>query len=145
MGTEVRPAESTRTARADQVTVGRGFRGRVDSRLLERDGELGAADDLIEATCHATGCILAVEGPAGIGKTRLLEAVRLRASRSGLTVLNARGGELERDFAFGVVQQLFEPTLVAAPDAEREALLAGAAGLATHALGHVEDRSPESP
>jgi DNA-binding CsgD family transcriptional regulator len=141
----VRPAESTRTARAGPVTAGRGFRGRVASRLLERDGELGAADGLIEATRHSAGCILAVEGPAGIGKTRLLEAVRIRASRSGLAVLSARGGELERDFAFGVVQQLFEPTLVSAPDAERETLLAGAAALATHALGHVKDRGPESP
>ena len=34
------------------------------------------------------------------------------------------GAELERDFSFGVVRQLFEPALAAAADGERAALLA---------------------
>src|SRR4029079_1713467 len=38
---------------------------------------------------------------------------RRRAEDAGLAVLRARGGELERDFAFGVVRQLFEPAVVA--------------------------------
>jgi DNA-binding CsgD family transcriptional regulator len=44
-----------------------------------------------------------VSGPAGIGKTALLDETRERSPR----VLTARGSELERSFAFGGVQQLF--------------------------------------
>src|SRR5688572_6902008 len=39
----------------------------------------------------------------------------------------ARGTELERDFPFALVRQLFEPLLLTLPDAERDALLADAA------------------
>ena len=45
-----------------------------------------------------------------------------------MTVLRARGGELERDFTFGVAIQLFEP-LLESPTIDREALLSGAASL----------------
>ena len=48
----------------------------------------------------------------------------------GLAVLHARGGELERDFGFGVVRQLLEPRLAGAGESERAELFAGAAGLA---------------
>ena len=73
-----------------------------------------------------------IEGPAGIGKTRLLAAARERAAR-GMTVLTARCSELEREFSFGAVRQLFEPV---ARDGERRArLLAGAATSADGVLG----------
>ncbi len=68
-----------------------------------------------------------IEGAPGIGKTRLLAAAAQRARESGLTVLSARGGELERDFAFGIVRQLLEPLLREAGPGERERLMAGAA------------------
>ena len=45
-----------------------------------------------------------------------------------MTVLRARGGELERDFTFGVAVQLFEP-LLSRPVSDRDALLSGAASL----------------
>ena len=54
---------------------------------------------------------MVVERPPGIGKTALLAAAHTAAARSGLRVLRSRGAELERDFAFGVVRQLFEPAL----------------------------------
>ena len=49
-----------------------------------------------------------IEGPPGIGKSRLLAEFRRRAVADGAHVLNARAGELEREFPFGVVRQLFE-------------------------------------
>jgi predicted ATPase len=55
--------------------------------------------------------------------------------RAGLRVLAAQGSDLEREFAFGVVRQLFEPSLVG--DEEREALLAGAAAAAAPVLSAV--------
>ena len=67
-----------------------------------------------------------VEGPAGIGKSRLLADVRAeRARRPARSSLAARASQLERDFPFGVVRQLFEAAL--ADPAERARLLAGAA------------------
>src|SRR5207247_11033089 len=42
--------------------------------------------------------------------------------------------ELERDFAYGVVRQLFEPSLVEASELERAELLQGAAGVAAGLL-----------
>ena len=64
-----------------------------------------------------------IEGPAGIGKTALLAEARTAAARGGMRVLRSRGTELERDFAFGVVRQLFEPPLVEASERERADLL----------------------
>jgi class 3 adenylate cyclase len=97
--------------------------------LLERDAELGALDALI-AAAPAGGRLLAVEGPAGIGKTRLLAEARAHAQEAGMQVLSARGSELEQEFSFGAVRQLFEPLLAAATPEERAALLTGAASLA---------------
>lgn len=45
-------------------------------------------------------------------------------------MLSARGSELERDFAFGIVRQLLEPLLARASAEERARLLDGVAGLA---------------
>jgi hypothetical protein len=102
-----------------------------DFELLERGRELQALSAVIKAACQGTGRLAVVEGTAGIGKTRLLAAARAVAERSGLRVLGARGSELERDFPYGVVRQLFEPALTGAGRAE---LLAGAAGQAAALL-----------
>ena len=61
------------------------------------------------------GGVLAFEGPAGIGKTRLLAVLREHAVDAGATVLDARAGLLEREFGFGVVRQLFEAVAAGEP------------------------------
>ncbi len=101
-----------------------------DVSLLERHLECGAIEELIRQTPTTDGALAIVEGPAGIGKTRLLLHARNAGAQQGLRVLTARGGEYERDFAFGVVRQLFERELSERPAAERDRLLDGAAGLA---------------
>lgn len=98
--------------------------------LLERAAELAAIDELMVAVGRGEGGLAVVEGPAGIGKTALLEGARERARHAGLRVLPARGSELERAFAFGVVRQLFEPLVAAADRRERERLFAAAAASA---------------
>jgi DNA-binding CsgD family transcriptional regulator len=105
--------------------------------FVEREGELARIDAVLTAARAGGGGLLAVTGPAGIGKTVLLEAARERASRAGMRVLAGRGGELESDFSFGVARQLFEPLLAGAGTAERERLLAGAARQALTALGEA--------
>ena len=92
-------------------------------KLLERERELAAVDELLER-----GGLVLVEGRAGIGKTALLEAGCRRGAGVGRAVLRARGSELEAGFAFGVVRQLFERLLAGVGESERDALLAGSAG-----------------
>ncbi len=83
------------------------------------------------------GALVVIEGPAGIGKTRLLQVCRNHSREQGLTVLDSRGGELEREFSFGVVRQLFEEPLRRLDPGRRAALLDGAAGIAGSLLGLV--------
>ena len=98
--------------------------------LRERGGELIAVDDALRAACDGHGTLLVVEGEAGIGKTSLLAVAGVRAAQAGMRVLAARGSELEEEFAFGVVRQLFEPALYGADGAQRERWLGGAAAWA---------------
>ncbi len=106
-----------------------------ESELLERDGELARLSAAIDAAASGRGCAVHLEGPAGIGKTGLVEAAQELAAGRGLSVLAARGGELERDFAYGIVRDLFERRLVDAEAGERAELLEGSAALAAPALG----------
>lgn len=98
--------------------------------LLERDGELAMLGALLADVRAGEGRLGVIEGPAGIGKTRLLEEARAAAADMGLDVLSARAGELESDFGFGVVRQLLEGRLAATGEDERAEFFAGAAGLA---------------
>ncbi len=102
----------------------------ADAPLEERDRELEAVGRALEAARAGAGGALLVEGPPGIGKTRLLAGARAAAGER-LRVLSARGSELERDFPFAVVRQLLEPALAAA---DRDELLSGAAALAAPVL-----------
>jgi DNA-binding CsgD family transcriptional regulator len=106
----------------------RGRRRHVESTLLlERDTQIAVVQAAVDAAAEGAGSLLVIEGPAGIGKTRMLgEAVAI-AGDAGFRTLSAYAGELEGGVAYGVVRQLFE-TLVetAQPDLRRE-LLGGAA------------------
>jgi DNA-binding CsgD family transcriptional regulator len=108
---------------------------REDVSLVERDAELAVIAGRLAAAGEGAGCLLMVEGPAGIGKTQLVRAACDEARARGTTVLTARGGELERGLPYGVVRGLFETLVRGAPAAERNALLADAAGLAAPVLG----------
>jgi DNA-binding CsgD family transcriptional regulator len=86
--------------------------GADPTSLLEREQELAALESLVDAALTGEAAVGLIEGAAGIGKSRLLNEARGRATAGGLRTLSARGGQLERDFPFGVVRQLFEPLLV---------------------------------
>src|SRR5437763_1467501 len=102
--------------------------------LLEREHELERVRAALHAVGKRAGRVVAIEGAAGIGKSRLLETARVLAPDLGVYVLNARGTELERAFPFGVVRQLFERRLLEADGAARDRWLAGAAALAADLL-----------
>jgi DNA-binding CsgD family transcriptional regulator len=94
--------------------------------LLERERELAEIASAISEAKAGRGGAVAIDAAAGLGKTRLLKEARETGSRTGLTVLSGRATELERDFPFALVRQLFEASLATIPAEEREAVLEGA-------------------
>jgi DNA-binding CsgD family transcriptional regulator len=102
--------------------------------LLEREREVERIRAALRAASQRAGGTLLIEGAAGMGKSRLLEAARAHASDLGLRVLAARATELEQGFPFGVMRQLFERPLLEADTDERDRWLAGAAALAADVL-----------
>jgi DNA-binding CsgD family transcriptional regulator len=90
-------------------------------RLLDRSQPLERLEATITAAAGGRGSVVVVSGEPGIGKTALLG--HAAANAGGLRVLTARGGELERQYAYGAVRQLFEGAIAGA-----EGLFSGAAG-----------------
>src|SRR3954447_1094799 len=107
--------------------------------LLDRDAEVAALAALLDATRSGDGRLVVIEGSAGIGKTRLLAEARVLAAAAEFDVLTARGGELEGQFAFGIVRQLFEAPLAASNAEQRAGLLAGAAEMSASLFAGVPD------
>jgi DNA-binding CsgD family transcriptional regulator len=117
-----------------------------DRHPLEREWELDALHEAIDAACASSGRILLLEGAAGLGKTQLLTSTIALAQERDMVVLRARGGELERQYPFGVALQLFEPYLTSAGARERRRVLAGAAAHAEPALtGRVRIQDQTGP
>ena len=112
--------------------------------LLERDAELARVSALLAEASVGRGAVVVVGGPAGIGKTELLAAVRERAGERGFRVLAARGRELESGMAFAVVRQLVEAAVLSADARQRRRLLAGPARVGAGALGLAAGTAPDS-
>jgi DNA-binding CsgD family transcriptional regulator len=118
------------------------------NRLYERETELAALSKALAAARSGAGGLVVLEGPAGIGKSRLLAEARATADAVGMTVLTARGIDLERDAPFGVAADLFAAALAKAdgaePDAGRARLLSGQAALAAALFDSVPPPSADS-
>jgi predicted ATPase len=112
--------------------------------LLERGAEVAALEALLDATRSGDGRLVVIEGSAGIGKTRLLAEARALAVAAEFAVLTARGGELEGQFAFGIVRQLFEAPLAALNAEQRAGLLAGAAELSASLFASAPDSGDDA-
>jgi tetratricopeptide (TPR) repeat protein len=97
--------------------------------LVERDEELARVACLMDEARHGRGGILVLEGEAGIGKSALVEVAVEDARAREMLVLAARGSELERRYAFGLVRQALQRRV-----AGRDELFAGRAALARAAL-----------
>ena len=122
----------------------------VSVRSDEVDGVVAAAttsdqsvfEPLVEAALSGGGRFAVIEGSAGMGKTRLLAEARAIAGAAEMRVLAARGGQLEGEFAYGIVRQLFEPLLVSASSELRAELLSGPAALVEPLFGASRLTSP---
>ena len=102
--------------------------------LVDRDAELSRLAELLAAVQSGEGSVVVIEGPAGVGKTALLEFARSRALDAGFGVLTGRGNEFEQAYPWGVVRNVFAPAL-AGPSPDGASPLTGAARLADAALG----------
>ncbi|TWP51738.1 AAA family ATPase [Lentzea tibetensis] len=94
--------------------------------LIERESEIRTLKRSLARLQAGQGGLVVLDAGAGLGKTALLRHARELAVNEGCTVLSARGAELEQEFTFGVVRQLFEPALPR-DDATWEKVLTGAA------------------
>jgi DNA-binding SARP family transcriptional activator/DNA-binding NarL/FixJ family response regulator len=77
--------------------------------LVERSREVQLIDKAFSrAETERSGSLLIFEGPAGIGKTSLMNHALVFAQRDGFTVASACGIDLEQEYAWGYVRRLFE-------------------------------------
>jgi hypothetical protein len=113
--------------------------------LLERGAELEGLAAQVQAARAAQGSVVVLEAPAGHGKTALLRVLRRRAEEAKLRVLTATGAPLERDFAFGVVRQLFDAEVQRADPDRAGSLFAGAARLAEPVFDLATAQDREDP
>ena len=112
--------------------------------LVERDIELARLAALLGEATAGAGAVAVIEGPAGIGKTALVDALQGWATVRGVRSLRARGRVLEAGMAFAVVRQLMERAVLLASAADRRRLLTGPARFAAGALGLQGGVAPDS-
>ena len=75
---------------------------------VERAIEVKQLSAVLAAAAGGRGQVCVIEGPSGVGKSRLLDECAGMAAALQMNVLRARGSELTRDYPFGVVRHLFE-------------------------------------
>jgi DNA-binding CsgD family transcriptional regulator len=105
------------------------------TELLERDAEIRQLEHAVSQATSGDPGLLLIEGPAGIGKTSLLEELCALGRAAGMAVRWSRGTVLEQTLAWSVARQLLtQPVIDLAPH-ERDRVLAHAAARAPSVLG----------
>jgi predicted ATPase len=95
--------------------------------LIDRTAEAETLARSLESVAAGTGAAVVIEGPAGTGKSALLDLAERRARDLGWLVRRAAHGPAERQFPFSVIRTLLEQPLRAAePETRRAAGPAGA-------------------
>jgi ATP/maltotriose-dependent transcriptional regulator MalT len=77
------------------------------SPLLERDHEVAVLGGSLARASEGRGGLVAIEGPAGIGKTHLIDHTRLRAREAGWRVLDARCTPLSETIGWCLLRDWF--------------------------------------
>ncbi len=91
--------------------------------LLERESALRTIAAAVAAARGGGGDFVLLEGHAGMGKTRLLEAALEQARTVELAALRVTCAELERNLSFGVAGRLVRALLAQVPARRRGPLL----------------------
>src|SRR5215218_1909979 len=113
--------------------------------LLERESELRALDHALAEAVDGRGSVVAVEGPPGIGKSRLVRACVERARERDMYTLAVRATELERSYPYGIVRQTADSVALDKTQEERSALFTGAAKLALPILDPGSGEEGDNP
>jgi adenylate cyclase len=79
---------------------------RVAASLVGRRWEMTALDGMLERVLQGRGAVVALTGPAGIGKTRLAAEFAAIAPRRGVEVFTVRAESHATDIPFTVVTRL---------------------------------------
>jgi DNA-binding CsgD family transcriptional regulator len=74
--------------------------------LIERESELAALGEIVDAAAGGHGGAALIEGEAGIGKSRLLGLTRTRAAAAGACVLHATADASERSVPLAAARVL---------------------------------------
>ncbi len=109
---------------------------------LERELELAHIVSALDAAADGRGSAVVIEGPAGIGKTRLVQDTRAMAKARGFGRIQATGDELESAMAWSVVRQLIDRSNSRYGPEVRAQRLAGPSGAALTALGDAPVEAP---
>ncbi len=106
---------------------------------LERDAEQSALEALLTDVADGRGGAIVIEGPAGLGKSSLIEHARLLAKERGFARLRGSGDPADEALPWGVVRQLVELSISRYVGEVRELILEGPAGRALRALDGAPD------
>ena len=119
------PVDFSRRASETRRNVRIGGEETTAGRFVGRERELSTLDDCLSDVLHGRPRVAIVEGPAGIGKTTLIDQF-LAAADGGARVVRGSGEQAERSLAYGLVDQLLR-----AADAPH-AVFASPSGSADH-------------
>ena len=115
--------------------------------FVGRTAELTVLRQELAATRAGSSRVVLIEGPAGIGKSAIID--RLLASEPDLTVLRAAGERWEAFVAFGVIDQLMRSTKVSRArllaDRERSLPAEEPVGVGQRVLQAIEDLEATAP
>ncbi len=95
-------------------------RGRVQppiatTPLVDREAECRVIDGCLEQMLAGRGSVLFIEGPAGIGKTRLTRELVVRAQQRGFHALVGSAYEMEAAIAYGPFIEILQSALRDSP------------------------------
>ncbi|HJQ05962.1 MAG TPA: AAA family ATPase [Nocardioides sp.] len=105
-----------------------------ECEIVERDAEQEALREALARAAWGDGGVVVVEGPAGIGKSTLLDVAVQAAGERGFRRLRGGGGEVARAVPFAVARDVLGPALRAGSPWVRDEVLRDAARLALPAL-----------
>ena len=111
--------------RGDQTPLDRPL---VCPVLVGREPHCAALEACLDQACAGRGQLILVHGEAGIGKSRLVEALRAQAAERGVRVVQGACFEPDRALPFGPFSDLLRDVLA---DSDAAPVLAGLGSLAT--------------
>jgi DNA-binding SARP family transcriptional activator/Tfp pilus assembly protein PilF len=95
------------------------------TRFVGRVAERAAALEAVEASLRGRGCILAIEGEPGIGKSRFLREIAAGARWRGATILAGAAGEVPGASPLAPLANALAPLLGGPRAAQVQSLLPG--------------------